>query len=165
MMDYDSQLKLQSYLDGELPEDEARQVAGWLAKDRDAMALLGELKDTRQAMAGFETGIKLPESREFYWSKIARQIQAEPQPAIETSSAITRLLAAWRRALVPAAGLAAAALVTVVLLRGSPGPDAESSMSDSSAFTYRDYKNGVTLVWFSYPAEEVAENDAAVDLN
>ena len=77
MMDYDSQLKLQAYLDGELPENEAREVAGWVAKDREAVALLSELKATRQAMADFEIGIKLPESREFYLSKIARQIQVE----------------------------------------------------------------------------------------
>ena len=165
MTDYDSQLKLQAYLDGELPEAEAREVAGWLARDREAVALLSELKATRQAMAEFEPGIKLPESREFFWSKIERQIQAQDQPALKTASGMNGLLAAWRRFLMPAAGLAAAVLVTVVLLRGSPGPDAESSMSDSSAFTYRDYKNGTTLVWLSYPAEELAENDASVNLN
>jgi len=38
-MDLDSQLKLQAYLDGELPEAEARAVANWLAKDREAVGL------------------------------------------------------------------------------------------------------------------------------
>ena len=28
-MDFDAQLKLQAYLDGELPEAEAREIANW----------------------------------------------------------------------------------------------------------------------------------------
>ena len=162
-MDYHSQLKLQAYLDGELPEAEAREIAGWLARDQDAVALLAELKMTRQAMADFETGVRLPESREFFWSKIERQIQS--QETIATAPRLSSLLAAWRRFLVPASGLAAAVLVTVILLRGSPSPDAESSLSDPGAFTYRDYKNGTTLVWLSYPADELAENEPPVNVN
>jgi anti-sigma factor RsiW len=163
MMDYKSQLKLQAYLDGELAEGEAREVAGWLARDREAVALLAELKMTRQAMADFETGIKLPESREFFWSKIERQLQASE--AVEPARGVSPLLAAWRRFLAPATGLAAVLMVTVLLVRGSGNPDAESSMSDPGAFTYRDYKNGTTLVWLSYPAEELAENEAPANAN
>ena len=155
MMDYKAQLKLQAYLDGELAEGEAGDVAGWLARDREAVALLAELKMTRQAMADFETGIKLPESREFFWSKIERQILA-PQAA-EPARGLAPLLAAWRRFLVPATGLAAALMVTVLLVRGSGGPDSESSMSDPGALTYRDYNHGTTLVWLSYPADEEAQ--------
>src|SRR6267378_6728212 len=73
-MDYDAQLKLQAYLDGELPEAEAREVANWLARDREAAALHTELRNTRQALVGFEVGVELPESREFFWSKIRREI-------------------------------------------------------------------------------------------
>src|SRR6185369_4424628 len=77
MMEYQNQLKLQSYLDEELPEDEAREVANWLARDQEAVALLTELRQTRQAVTGFEDGIRLPESREFFWSKIEREIQRQ----------------------------------------------------------------------------------------
>ena len=55
-MDYDAQLKLQALLDGELPEAEASEVANWLARDREAAALLEELRNTREALAGFEAG-------------------------------------------------------------------------------------------------------------
>ena len=65
VMEYDAQLKLQSYLDGELPEAEAREVANWLARDREAMALFGELRNTRQAFVGLEVGVELPESPAF----------------------------------------------------------------------------------------------------
>ena len=165
MMDYNSQLKLQAYLDSELTEGEAREVTGWLAKDQEAVALLGELKATRQAMSGFETGIKLPESREFYWSKIERQIGQE-QTVTEPVPAFSRVLAAWRRFLVPAAGVAAVVLVALGVLRTSSGPDAESWTSDSSALTYRDYRAGTTLVWLSYPAEEESgDGEAVADQN
>ena len=66
-MDYEAQLKLQAHLDGELPEGEAREVTNWLARDREAVALYGELRNTRQALVGYEVGVALPESREFFW--------------------------------------------------------------------------------------------------
>src|SRR5258708_8407957 len=117
-MDNDSQLKLQAYLDGELPEKEAKAVANWLAKDSEAVALFGELRNTRQALTGFEVGIALPESREFYWSKIAREIRVMEQPKPEPAR--VSLLAAGRRLLMPAsaiAGVAFAALFPSMPLR------------------------------------------------
>ncbi len=170
MMDYDAQLKLQAYLDGELPEAEARAVATWLARDREAVALLAELRATRKALAGFEAGIRLPESGEFFWSKIQRAISTLElaEPAREPFS----LFGAWRRFLVPAGTLAAVALATLVasvqfgLWSGSPGPDAESALADSGAFTYHDYSTRTTLVWFSYPAEnEFAEGEPLGSVN
>jgi anti-sigma factor RsiW len=164
-MDYEAQLKLQAYLDGELAEGEAREVANWLAKDREAVALHNELRNTRQALAGFEVGRELPESREFYWSKIGREIerleQAEPvrpEPSV---------FAAWRRFLVPAGAIAALGVAVLVanrqLVNEGSGQVAEleTTRSDPGTFTYRDYNAGATLVWLSYPAEEeVAQNDA-----
>src|SRR5438067_6752859 len=111
-MEYDAQLKLQSYLDGELPEAEAREVANWLARDREAMALFGELRNTRQAFVGLEVGVELPESREFFWSKVEREIrrQEQPEPVARPSS----LLSAWRRFLVPAGAVAALAVAAMI---------------------------------------------------
>ena len=83
MIEYETQLKLQAFLDGELPEDEARTIAARVAQDPEATDLLAELRNTRQALSLFEEGPKLPESREFYWSKIQRAIeQLEPAPAV-----------------------------------------------------------------------------------
>ena len=152
-MDYEAQLKLQAYLDGELPEGEARVVANQLARDQEATALLGELRQTRKAVAGFEEGIRLPESREFYWSKIQRRIEHLEAPApqaVRTPSWFARL----RYLLVPTAGLAVVALIAYL---GSPfgtlTPGMETALADSGAFTYHDFSAGVTLVWLSYPAE------------
>ena len=159
-MDQDAQLKLQAFLDGELPEAEAAEVARWLARDREAVALLGELRQTRQALAGFENGIRLPESREFYWSKIQRGIESLEAPA--PKPAPPPLLARWLRFLAPAgalAGLVAAGLLAIHTHSGVTGM--ETAMLDTGAITYRDDDSGATVVWFSYPAEnELAHNDA-----
>ena len=155
-MNFEQQLKLQAFLDGELPESEAREVAALVARDNEAADLLKELRNTRQALADFEPAIKLPETREFYWSKIEREIQrleSSTQRAPQTP-----FFARLRRLLVPAGALAALALVLVVggaqfgLWRTSV-PDAEMAVADSGAFTYHDYANKLTLVWVSFPAE------------
>ena len=162
-MDYDSQLKLQALLDGELPEVEASKVAQWLARDPEAAALSEELRNTRTALAGLETGIQLPESREFFWSKVQRDIQRLETPAAKAAS--VPLSALLRRFLVPASAIAMVVIAGVMLTR--PGPsgltpaaEIETALADSGAFTYRDYSAGATLVWLSYPADtEVADND------
>src|SRR5262249_39536806 len=81
-MTEEQQLKLQAFLDGELPESDRHEVAAWLAQDADATALLGELKNTRNALKGLEPEINLREAREFYWAKTKRKSErAEAAPA------------------------------------------------------------------------------------
>jgi anti-sigma factor RsiW len=163
-MDYDARLKLQAYLDGELSEGEASKVANWLAQDREAAVLLEELRNTRGALAGFEAGIQFPESREFFWSKVQREIQRLEIPA--SKPAPTLLFGLFRRFLVPAAALAVV-LVGGVVLTWSNGPlgrsataGIETALTDAGAFTYHDDSVGTTLVWLSYPAEnEIADDD------
>jgi anti-sigma factor RsiW len=158
-MDTQEQLKLQAYVDGELPESETRQVAEWLARDPEAKALHGELLRTRQVLSGFEAEIRLPETREFYWSKIQREIQRQEQPRPEPVAAPS-WLAVWRRLLVPSSGLALLALAGLLMIPWSPVHFAETSLEDSQAFTYHDYTAGMTLVWLSYPAkQEIADED------
>jgi len=161
MKDLEAQLKLQAFLDGELPEPEAREVANSLARDQDAVALLGELRNTRKALMGFEAGIKVPESREFYWSKIQREIQRQevlsPEPVEEVP-----LIARLRRLLLPAAGIALLAVAGIFALQSSSTGWAsrETALADSGAFTYHDFSSGTTLVWLSYPADnELALKD------
>jgi hypothetical protein len=59
------------------------------------------------------------------------------------------------------------AIVSVLAIRrdGWPGvaggPERETALADTGAFTYRDYVAGTTLVWLSYPAEgDSADEDA-----
>jgi len=160
MMDNDSQLKLQAYLDHELPEAQAREVAIWLDRDPEAAALAAELRNTTQALTGFEAAVKLPESREFFWSKIERQIQVQEQPR-EVPQGLP-LLALLRRFMVPAGAFAALAIAAfMVLVHGSAAPSLESDSKDPGVFTYRDFAHGTTLVWLSYPADNEVAQDAA----
>ena len=164
-MNEELQLKLQAYADGELSRRETREVADWLAKDADARALVAELKHTRTALAGYEAEIKLPDSREFYWSKIEREIRwlekaDSPRPQIS-------LFTAWRRFLVPASALAVLVILGFLafpLLRSpvvAASAESEFMLADAGAFTYHDYANGTTLVWLGYPAEnEFTQADA-----
>jgi anti-sigma factor RsiW len=166
MMEYQDQLKLQSYLDGELSEAEAREFAARLDRDPEGAALLTELKQTGNALAGFEQEIKLPESREFYWSKIQRDIQRQENAAPVPERRVP-LFSRLRRLLVPAAGLAVVSLLALIATRdaGSGPGDAkvETALEDTGAFTYHDDSAGATLVWLSYPADNEGSDED--DLN
>ena len=153
------QLKVQAYLDGELPAGEARELSDLIAHNADARSLHAELNNTRSAVRVFEAEIKLPESREFYWSKIQREIRRSEKPQTIEEPA---WFAAWlRRFLAPAGALAALVIAaTLAWHQINPGfaLETETASADSDAFTYRDYSKGMTLVWLSYPAEnEFAE--------
>lgn len=156
-MNQEQQLRLQAYVDGELSAGEARDVSELLAQDTEARGLVAELKNTRSALAVFEMETKLAESRDFYWSKIEREIQRLERP--ETAAAPISFFAAWRRFLIPATAISA--LVIGVLIVGRQvapegafrSPETETTFADSGGFTYRDYASGMTLVWLSYPAE------------
>jgi len=160
-MNNELELKLQAWLDGQLPVHEADAVARLIEKDADARALLTELKHTRAALAGFEDGIKVPESREFYWSKIARQIereQARPASPPEKVSWVHH----FRRLLIPAGAIAALLLVGMLATRQAASPEVPYELSeliaDSDAFTFTDEQNGTTLIWFSYSPENEFAN-------
>jgi anti-sigma factor RsiW len=155
MMDNERQLKLQAYLDGELPEGERRAVEAWLAQDAEAVGLLAELRHTNAALGEFEASLTLPESREFYWSKIQREIQRQQ---VQPRLAATEFRATgWRRLFLPAsalAGLAMLVLVTLQLNVHGPAAGLEAAIEDGSVFTYRDQSQGMTLVWLSYNADD-----------
>src|SRR6516165_10549542 len=120
-MDDKAQLKLQAYLDGELPEGEARELATGLAQDQEAAALLAELRQTRDAIAGSEQVRALPESREFYWSKIQRAIERAEAPAPQPAG-VSGWVGALRRFLVPVTGLALLDEAGFIATRGTGEP-------------------------------------------
>ena len=163
-MKEDIQLKLQAYLDGELPAGEAKAIADLLGGDAEARGLLAELTNTRNAVIAHEAEVKVPATREFYWSGIRREIERQEKTAPAQQS--PSIFAMLRRMLVPASGVAAVLLA--IMLAGhqfsSPGnafrEEVETTFEDSGAFTYRDYASGTTLVWVDYPAEnEFTEMD------
>jgi negative regulator of sigma E activity len=162
-MTSEQQLKLQAFLDGELPEREAREILAWTQRDGAAAALLAELKNTRQAMVKSEPHLSMPESREFFWSKIEREIQRlEPQT---TSAPDVSIFAALRRFLLPASAVAALVIaglfahyntpkIIVESVADADTPSVETTLADSDATTYRDASEGTTLVWFSSATDD-----------
>ncbi len=147
-MDYEFQLKLQAFLDGELSEAEASEVARRLARDQEAVALLAELRNTRQAFVGVEIGVKLPESREFFWSKIRREIEREQK--LPPTPAQVPIFGLLRRLLVPASAVALLGIVLAVVVgRNASAQVGEMEMlsDDMGALTYRSQSDGITMVW------------------
>lgn len=152
-MNPEQALKLEAYLDGELSDREARHVSEWLAGDSEARLLFEELQMTKTVLAKNEPEIKLPESREFFWSKIEREISREatqPQRTPESVSIFTWL----QRHLAPvAAGVAAllmAAFIGVQSLHHANAQvvaEGESLLDDMGMMTYRSEADQMTIVW------------------
>jgi anti-sigma factor RsiW len=113
------ELKLQALLDGELPPAEAAVVRRQAAADPEAASLLAALENVKTAIRESEPGITVPETREFYWSKIARQIQREesgrPAPVLAWPARLQRWLA-------PLAGAVAVAAVLLLALNQAAPP-------------------------------------------
>lgn len=159
MIDQVTQIKIQAFLDGELAGSEAREVASLIARDRDAAALHTELKNTRRALAGAEQGIVLPETREFYWSKIRRDIERqEPARTTHAEPSISQLIT---RLLKPVAVVAAVVVLGTFLFqmdRLNGGTDVLVAAADMDAITFRDDTDGTTYVWFA----DATQNDVAI---
>jgi hypothetical protein len=132
-------------------------VAGLVAADGEARALLTELTNTKAAVAGYEADIRVPVARDFYWSGIRREIERQEsrKPAAPEQTSIFALL---RRMVLPAGGLVAVMLAVMFAsqsLRSGPvtAEFSETTFTDAGAFTYQDHASGTTLVWVDYPAE------------
>lgn len=153
-MNHELELKAQAWLDGELSADETREVAAWVDREPGVRALVLELKATKAALADNELARSLPESREFFWSRIAREIaRLEATPARDGRPLWLRW---WFRFLAPAAIVAAlAALLVTPLLGPKPGPsrsslaEVESPLDNVSSFTFRSEAEGMTVVWIN----------------
>ena len=149
MNNHDSELKLQAYLDGELPEGEAAEIKAWLEGELDGQALLTELRNVKAAMSQGEAELKLPESREFFWSKVQREIEREEKkaaavPAISWFSWV-------RHHLVSVGGAVALTCILglMVLSRGGGAlSEVDVASDDMGAYTFRDQQAKMTVVWF-----------------
>jgi anti-sigma factor RsiW len=160
MNNLERELKLQAYLDGELPAAEAAEVERWLDQDAQMAALSTELKHTKTALRAGEVEVKCPETREFYWSKIARSIEADERKAERATS---RDLPWWRKLMLPVGALAALAVTLTMLQIRDPhslptqqsvqiaeavnAASVEQLDESMGAITYKDNSEGVTVVW------------------
>ena len=163
MNNLEQELKLQAYLDGELPAAEAAAVERWLDQDAEMLALATELRHTKSALATGEPEVKCPETREFYWSKIALSIEVGER---QVERAAVRELPWWRKLLLPVGALAAL-VVTLTMLQTEPqtgeagghkkptqlakeltkAVEVEQKDDSMGAITFSDNSEGVTVVW------------------
>ena len=150
-MNHEAALKIQAWVDGELPAPAARQVAAWVERDPDAATLAATLRHARSALREGEPEYSAPVSREFYWSAIERRIDGRQTPQRQTPGAPFAWLARW---FIPAGILAALTLALVLpALRDQFAPplkwasEIESPLDDISSVTFRSESEGITVVW------------------
>jgi anti-sigma factor RsiW len=146
-------LKLQAYLDEELTAEEARQVSAWLASDAEAQAVCRHLRDTKALLAGNELPVKVPETQEFYWSKIQREItRLEAASDHEPPPVLARW---WMRLAVPLAGVAVLVLLLLMLVKPLSESGAlagsfheiETQIEEANAISFHSQAAGMTVVW------------------
>ena len=161
-----TELKVQALLDGALDAREIREIEAILARDVQSAALMQEIKWMKAAVAGNEVEIKLPESREFFWSKVERGIAAEERKA--TAAPAERSW--WLKFLYPVTGLAATAAVMFVISGGrtTDGADTESVQEDVNAISFRSETEAMSVVYvadesgtFSPVSQEVSNEPEA----
>jgi anti-sigma factor RsiW len=158
-MKFDQELKIQGYLDGELSARESREVEALLASDSQAQALLSELKMTRSVLLKNEPEIKLPETREFYWSKIERQIEAA---APAEAAARVPFWLTWRRYFAPLAGVAIVAVLAIFSVQNIPEDmtqhlaEVENLSEHSSSMSFRSQSENMFVVWVT-PNEQASD--------
>ncbi|HEX3798534.1 MAG TPA: hypothetical protein VH413_07525 [Verrucomicrobiae bacterium] len=152
MINQELQLKLQAYLDGELMPSEEAQVKDLIESDAEASALCIELQSVKAALTGADLEIKLPETREFFWSKIQREI--ERQSAAQAAPAHKPSWVEWVRGhLMPVSGVALVLGVMGIMALHSSSSAAqfgemELASDNMGAYTFRDQQEGMTMVWF-----------------
>jgi hypothetical protein len=147
------ELELQSWLDGELSAPKARRVDPKIVGDEQASRLVSELQAIKHALAGNEMARTVPETREFYWSKIEREIRRQTQGPKVIHAPIQP---AWRRWLAPAAGFAALACILLLALDpfAPPALDEISSAGEGmEAVSFHDQAAGMTVIWLTDTTE------------
>jgi hypothetical protein len=147
-MKQDLELKLQAWLDGELTPAESEQMRLLVATDPAARQMVAELQEVKAALLQPEEPATLPETREFYWGKIQRQIEREQAPPAPGAVPWSRR---WRYWLAPLAGASLLAAVLILANRPSPlggGLNQVSVTADGyEARTFRDQSSGLNFVF------------------
>lgn len=162
-MNQEVQLKLQSYLDGELSAADRSEVETLLTQDASASALFSELSNTRVALKGNELEMRLPETREFYWSQIRREIERLESPARVRPSARV----SWQSlfSLPRLAAVAACAMIGLFLFnQQDPATfahvrEVDAPSDEMGSITFRSEAEKMTVVYL-FDREPAALADA-----
>jgi len=142
------ELKLQAWLDGELSPAEERALRLLADSDPEAKRLVEELQGVKAALLQNEQPVAVPETREFYWSKIQRQIERGERVGAAVPAPWPGRLRRW---LAPLLGATALAAALVMAVHQSPLPEALNLVSITAegyqARTFRDQSSGMNFVF------------------
>jgi hypothetical protein len=153
MIDRDTALQLQALLDRELSDSEVPAIARRLEQDPEARQLYDELELTRAVLARCEPEHKVPETRDFYWSRIRQGIERGERVGTVPESGWWR---GWLRWTVP---VGATALLGLFLLQRtwvepeqqpallSAEHQVETLLAEATSISFRSESAGMTVVW------------------
>jgi anti-sigma factor RsiW len=160
----DKTLRLQAWVDGELGPREAGEVEAWVQSDPEARAFVDDLRHLNAVVQSNEPERAVPETREFYWSMIARGIERQQRETLHESPATpeSSVVAWWRHRFVLVGSLAVVAL-SVLLLWIIPQPgdhavlavghEVDTPIAGVDAFTFRSESERMTVVWVDFDSE------------
>jgi len=154
-MNWEQQLELQAWVDGELSAGDARRVSAFADAHADARALVTELRMAKAFIAPNEFEVKVPDTREFYWSQVQRRIESA-ESVRETSPALSWPFV-WRRLVSPLSGVALVAFLAVVSFNTFRGPaiedgsrhmvEVENLSDDVGSISYRSQSENMFVVY------------------
>lgn len=151
-MNLETKLRLQAYFDNELGDSESREIAALVERDPEARAVCAELGEIKSLLQSNELEFKLPESREFYWSKIERSIRQGE--AKQPSKFLLHRYPWWVRIFAPAMGVALLFATTLSLIRLANPPsnltylhEIETPLKGMSAMSFHSASANMTVVW------------------
>jgi hypothetical protein len=147
-MNHKTDLKVQAWLDAELSDREAAEVERLVAEDAEAGRLLAELRWTRESLRAGEVDRPVPETREFYWSKIERAIHTA---GAGTPDRATPAWSRWLRILLPIGAAAGLALFFALpsLRPDSGAAEIENHLDDTGSFSFRSESERMTVIWIA----------------
>ena len=161
-MKQEDRLKIQAWLDGELAPQESARIADLIDNDLEAKELADDLRAMQKALEIGEKPVFLEDSREFYWSQVERQIEAE-EPITENSQPelVSGSLGNALRWLIPVGSLAAISALMLnfdsidttpdLLESGEPGIEIPPQPGQYPQWTRRKLRNGIGRRIFSVP--------------
>ncbi len=160
-MELETQLSIQALVDGELSEAKKREIEQLVATDAEAKALHTELSNTVAALCEGELERALPESRDFFWSKIAEGIELSDRREVRETARSGAGVAWWKRLLVPIG--AAVGLVLAFTVFQTKGPQvvrpigvdpsvesvADTELKLPQSLIFDMYQQDATVIWLN----------------
>lgn len=167
-MNWEQQLELQAWVDGELSESAARRVAAMVQTNARARTLAEELKMARAFISANEPVVAVPESRDFYWSQIRRRIESAEKVREPAAGFSWSLL--WRRLATPLTGLALVVFLGVISFNSFRSPviddgsrfmvEVENLSEDVGSISYRSQSENMFVVYL-YKKDQDTESATA----